>query len=82
MVHYYKKSYSPFAPKRPSPDIHVPSDYARRLRGLRRTLGLSQSQLATKIGAAGKAVIYQWESEKRHPSPVFWRAVERFERKK
>ena len=24
------------------------------------------------IGAAGKAVVYQWEARKRCPSPVFW----------
>jgi DNA-binding XRE family transcriptional regulator len=29
--------------------------------GLRRRLGLSQQQLAAKVGAAGKAVVYQWE---------------------
>ena len=60
----------------PPPDTHVPSDYARRLRSLRRKLGFTRARLATRIGAAGKAVIYRWESEERHPSPVFWRAVE------
>jgi hypothetical protein len=33
--------------------------------------------LAEKIGAAGKAVVYQWESRKRKPSPVLWQRVER-----
>jgi hypothetical protein len=66
---YYKKSYSRFALKPSLPETHVPSDYARRLRSLRRRLGLPQAQLATRIGAAGKAVIYQWESNKRHPLP-------------
>ena len=27
-------------------------------------------------GAAGKAVIYQWESRKRQPSPVFWTRID------
>jgi len=76
---YYKKSYSRFALKPSAPQTHVPSDYARRLRSLRRKLGLTQAQLATRIGAAGKAVIYQWESNKRHPSPVFWRVIERLQ---
>jgi hypothetical protein len=40
-------------------------------------LGLSQRQLASKVGAAGKAVVYQWESDKRKPSPVFWLRIER-----
>src|SRR4029453_2233482 len=73
MTHYYKKSYSRFALKPSPPNTHVPSDYAGRLRSLRRKLGLTQAQLATKIGAAGKAVIYQWESNKTHSSTVFLR---------
>ena len=44
-----------------------------------RRLGLSQSRLAHRIGAAGKAVVYQWESRRRVPSPVFWRRVEELE---
>ena len=27
------------------------------------------------LGAAGKAVVYQWESRKRWPSAVFWRRI-------
>jgi DNA-binding transcriptional regulator YiaG len=49
----------------------VPTNYATTLVGLRHRLGLSQ-QLTAKVGAASKAVIYQWESRKRKPSPVFW----------
>ena len=37
----------------------VPHDYDRRLRALRRRLRLTQGGLAQRIGAAGKAVIYQ-----------------------
>jgi DNA-binding XRE family transcriptional regulator len=44
--------------------------------GLRHRLGLSQQKLADKIGAATKAVVYQWESEKRKPSPVFWLRIQ------
>jgi DNA-binding transcriptional regulator YiaG len=50
----------------------VPLDYDMRLRQLRRQLHLSQADLAVKIGAAGKAVVYQWESRKRAPTPVLW----------
>ena len=32
-----------------------------------------------KVGAATKAVVYQWESGKRRPSPVFWLRVERLQ---
>jgi hypothetical protein len=60
--------------------VTVPASYAAILVGLRHRLGLSQQQLAAKVGAAGKAVIYQWESRKRKPSPVFWLRIERLKR--
>ena len=74
---YYKQSYSRTAPK-PTPPRHtpVPADWAPRLRQLRAHLGLTQTQLAQQIGAAGKAVVYQWETRKRRPSPVFWTRIE------
>ena len=37
--------------------------------------GLSQAQLATLVGAAQKAVVYQWEARKRRPSPLFWQRL-------
>jgi DNA-binding transcriptional regulator YiaG len=56
----------------PPPLPAVPDDYDARLRDLRRRLRLTQNALARRIGAAGKAVVYQWESRKRTPSPVLW----------
>ena len=53
----------------------VPSDYDAQIRALRRARGLSQGQLAALVGAARKAVVYQWEAGKRTPSPVFWRRI-------
>ncbi len=53
----------------------VPDNYDRRLRRLRQRLRLSQADLAGRIGAAGKAVVYQWESRKRTPSPILWQRV-------
>ncbi len=64
----------------PLPLPIVPDDYDRRLRHLRRRLHLTQSALARQIGAAGKAVVYQWESRKRTPSPVLWERVLKVER--
>ena len=55
----------------------IPTDYYRQIRAARERLGLSQAQFATAIGAARKAVVYQWESRKRCPSPVFWPRFER-----
>jgi len=37
---------------------------------------LTQAAFAHRIGAANKAVVYQWESRQRTPSPVFWQRVE------
>ena len=54
----------------------VPDDYDVQIRALRRAHGLSQAQLATRVGAARKAVVYQWEARKRCPSPVFWQRID------
>jgi DNA-binding transcriptional regulator YiaG len=64
----------------PSPLPTVPNNYHQQLRVLRRRLRLTQDGLARRIGAAGKAVIYQWESGKRTPSPVLWQRVLQLER--
>ena len=66
-------------PPCPAPLPTVPANYDERLRELRCCLRLSQDALAHRVGAAGKAVVYQWESRKRIPSPVFWRRVEELE---
>jgi DNA-binding transcriptional regulator YiaG len=63
----------------PAPLPTVPNNYDQQLRALRRRLGLTQDGLARRIGAAGKAVIYQWESRKRTPSPVLWQQVMRLQ---
>ncbi len=57
----------------------VPPDAWRRIRELRLALNLSQSDLAELVGAANKAVVYQWESRKRAPSPVFWQRLARLQ---
>jgi len=59
----------------PAPLPTVPHDYDLQLRVLRRRLRLTKDGLARRIGAAGKAVIYQWESRKRTPSPVLWQRI-------
>ena len=59
----------------PPPLPIVPNDYDQHVRRLRRRLRLTQSALAQKLGASGKAVVYQWESRKRTPSPVLWRRL-------
>ena len=54
----------------------TPNDFDEQLRRLRRRLRMTQDELAQEIGAAGKADVYQWESRKRIPSPVFWQRIE------
>jgi DNA-binding transcriptional regulator YiaG len=74
---YYRRSYSRFAARPPAPERpNVPSDWDRQLVRIRRELRLTQTHLAEKVGAASKAVVYQWESRKRKPSPVFWKRIE------
>jgi DNA-binding transcriptional regulator YiaG len=73
--YYNKKSFSRFAIRPPVLITRIPPDYDRQLTRLRRKLRLTPSALAVRIGAAGKAVIYQWESRKRQPSIVFWQRV-------
>ena len=63
----------------PAPLPTVPNNYDQQLRALRRRLRLTQDGLARRIGAAGKAVIYQWESRQRTPSPVLWQHVMRLQ---
>ncbi len=80
-VRFMETHYRLFAGQQfcPAPLPSVPADFNERLRRLRRRLGFSQHVLARRIGAAGKAVVYQWESRKRVPSPVFWQKVEQLE---
>jgi len=58
----------------------VPTDYDEQLKRLRRRLRLTQEGLARRVGAARKAVVYQWESRKRTPSPVFWQRIQELSR--
>ena len=72
---YYGRPVRPDDRRTPLTWASVPRDYAEQIRALRRARGLSQAQLATLVGAARKAVVYQWEARTRTPSPVFWRRI-------
>jgi DNA-binding transcriptional regulator YiaG len=81
MKRYYRQSYSRFAPRPQTPKWErVPSDWVRQLLRIRQELHLTQARLAEQIGAAGKAVVYQWESGKRKPSLAFWTRIEELHR--
>ena len=72
---YYGRQVKPVDRRTPLTWASVPSDYDAQIRALRRARGLSQAQLATLVGAARKAGVYQWEAGGRTPSPVFWRRI-------
>jgi DNA-binding transcriptional regulator YiaG len=57
----------------------IPPDCAGRIRNLRQRLGMTQAEFAAQVGAARKAVVYQWESQKRCPSPLFWQRIQDME---
>ena len=73
---YYGRQVRPIDRREPPRWANVPGDYDEQIRALRRARGLSQAQLATLVGAARKAVVYQWETRKRCPSPVFWARIQ------
>jgi ribosome-binding protein aMBF1 (putative translation factor) len=61
--------------------VTVPATYPATVVVLRHRLGLSQQQMAARIGAASKAVVYQWERGKRKPSPLLWLRIQGLERR-
>ena len=73
---YYGRTVRPADRRAPLTWSTVPVDYDVRIRAVRRGLGLSQAQFAARVGAARKAVVYQWEARKRYPSPVFWQRID------
>ena len=72
---YYGRTVRPDDRRAPLTWTSVPADYDVQIRAVRRARGLSQAQLATLVGAAHKAVVYQWEARKRTPSPLFWQRI-------
>ena len=72
---YYGTQRRPPATPAPLLWTSVPEDYDVQLTALRRHLDISQAGLARMVGAAGKAVVYQWEARKRTPSPLFWQRI-------
>ena len=73
---YYGRTVRPADRRVPLTWSTVPVDYDVRIRTVRRGLGLSQARFAARVGAARKAVVYQWEARKRCPSPVFWQRID------
>ena len=72
---YYGRTVCPDDRRAPLTWASVPANYDVQIRALCRARGLSQAQLATLVGAARKAVVYQWEARKRTPSPLFWQRL-------
>ena len=74
---YYNKRVSQEDRLNPLTWARIPSDYPAQIFGIRQQLGLSQTRFAAVVGAARKAVVYQWETARRCPSPVFWERIQR-----
>ncbi len=74
---YYSKQVRPEDRRDPLTWATIPSDYPAQILGIRQQLGLSQTRFAALVGAARKAVVYQWETARRCPSPVFWERIQR-----
>ena len=75
-THYYRRSYSRTMTKPPRLSrIELPADCGEQITITRHALRMTMSAFAVRIGAANKAVVYQWESGKRTPSPVFWARI-------
>jgi DNA-binding transcriptional regulator YiaG len=72
---YFEKAVWPKERPAPLSWDQIPSDYDDQIRRVRRCLGATQAQFAARVGAARKAVVYQWESRKRCPSPLFWQRI-------
>ena len=72
---FYRQTYSRYCTHAPISWPLVPDDFDVQIRSLRERLYLSQASFAKKLGAACRAVVYQWESRKRVPSPLFWQRI-------
>jgi ribosome-binding protein aMBF1 (putative translation factor) len=73
---YFEKAVWPKDRPAPLRWSQIPSDFDDQSRRARRSLGLTQAQFAARVGAACKAVVCQWESRRRCPSPLFWHRIE------
>ena len=58
----------------------VPDNAGRRVKSLRTQYGLSQGELAEKLGVT-QVSISRWEKEKVRPQPAYWRRIELAEKR-
>ena len=56
----------------------IPKDYDRRIRALRIRLGLTQGEMAERLGVA-YASVNRWERGRTKPNALAWREIERLE---
>lgn len=58
--------------------LAVPADYAARIKNYRARLGLTQTELATRLGVAF-ATVNRWENSQTKPSPLSWQQLVRLD---
>lgn len=56
--------------------FRLPHDFSQRIKQLRLRYGLTQSQLADRLGVSF-ASINRWENEQSKPNPLAWRKIEK-----
>jgi superfamily II DNA or RNA helicase/DNA-binding XRE family transcriptional regulator len=56
----------------------IPADYSKRIKELRKKFGLTQTELAERLGVSF-ASINRWENGSHQPTPLAWRKIERAE---
>ncbi|HZU76561.1 MAG TPA: helix-turn-helix domain-containing protein, partial [Dehalococcoidia bacterium] len=65
---------SPEAGPAGAPELSAPDDVPAALRALRARLGLSQQELAARLGVA-KLSVLRWEHGRTRPSPALWSRI-------
>ena len=56
----------------------IPSDYAARIKQYRARLGLTQTELAARLGVSF-ATVNRWENGQTKPSPLSWQQLVRLD---
>tara|TARA_R110000824_G_scaffold60887_5_gene162595 strand:+ start:688 stop:912 length:225 start_codon:yes stop_codon:yes gene_type:complete len=52
-----------------------PPEHSINIRGIRKTLGLTQEQFASAVGVTGRTIV-RWETGKSRPHAVFIRIIQ------
>ncbi len=65
-------------PTNPGSSVDIPSDYPARIKQFRSRLGLTQAELAARLGVSF-VTVNRWENEQTKPSPLAWSQILNFD---